>query len=130
MISSIRCNGSTACLVVDGATDQDVFQEYVRQVLVPTLQAGDCVVMDNLAPHKTPGVQALINAAGATVRWLPAYSPDLNPIEKMWSKIKQLLRSAKARTQEALIAAIGQALKSVTADDALHWFASCGYTIT
>lgn len=130
MISSIRSNGSTACLVIDGATDQDVFQEYVRRVLVPTLRAGDCVIMDNLAPHKAPGVQALVNAAGATVRWLPAYSPDLNPIEKMWSKVKELLRSARARTQDTLVSAIGEALKSVTADDALHWFASCGYTIT
>ena len=86
--------------------------------------------MDNLPPHKAPGVQTLINSVGATVRWLPAYSPDLNPIEKMWSKIKELLRSAKARTQDALISAIGNALKAVTADDALNWFASCGYTIT
>jgi transposase len=86
--------------------------------------------MDNLSPHKTPEIQALINAVGATVRWLPAYSPDLNPIEKMWSKVKESLRSAKARTQDALISAIGEALKCVTADDALHWFASCGYTIT
>lgn len=130
MISSIRCDGSTACLVIEGATDREVFQEYVRRVLVPTLRAGDCVIMDNLSPHKAPEVETLIRAVGATVRWLPAYSPDLNPIEKMWSKIKELLRSAKARTQEALTVAIGQALKSVTANDALHWFASCGYTTT
>lgn len=130
MISSVRCDGSTACLVIEGATDIEVFQEYVRQVLVPTLREGDCVIMDNLAPHKTPSVQALIEAAGATVRWLPAYSPDLNPIEKMWSKVKEFLRSAKARSSDALQAAIAHALESITPDDAAHWFASCGYTIT
>lgn len=129
MISSIRYNGATACLVVEGATDLEVFHEYIRQILAPTLQSGDCVIMDNLAPHKSPGVEALIRKAGATVRWLPAYSPDLNPIEKMWSKVKELLRSAKARTNETLFVAIGEALKSVTQNDALHWFASCGYTI-
>ena len=129
MISSVRCDGSTACLVVEGATDGDVFQEYVRQVLLPTLRAGDCVIMDNLAPHKTPAVQVLIAAAGATIRWLPAYSPDLNPIEKMWSKVKEFLRSAKARSSDALQVAIAHALESITTDDAAHWFASCGYTI-
>ena len=130
MISSVRYDGSTACLVIEGATDADVFEAYVRQVLVPTLRAGDCVIMDNLAPHKTPAVQALITAAGATIRWLPAYSPDLNPIEKMWSKVKEFLRSAKARSSDALQAAIAQALESITPNDAAHWFASCGYTIT
>ena len=87
MISSIRCDGSTACLVIEGSTDREVFQEYVRGVLLPTLRPGDCVIMDNLSPHKTPEIQALIASVGATARWLPAYSPDLNPIEKMWSKI-------------------------------------------
>jgi len=130
MISSIRRDGSTACLVVEGATDNDVFLAYVRQVLVPTLRPGDCVVMDNLSPHKTPPIQSLISTTGATVRWLPPYSPDLNPIEKMWSKVKELLRSAKARTPQALEAAIARALQSITPDDAAHWFASCGYTIT
>jgi len=106
-----------------------VFQAYVRQVLVPTLRAGDCVIMDNLAPHKTAAVQTLIAAVGATIRWLPAYSPDLNPIEKMWSKIKEALRSAKARTPDTLQSAIARALQSVSPDDAANWFASCGYTI-
>jgi transposase len=130
MISSVRRDGSTACMVVEGATDCDVFSEYVRQVLVPTLRAGDCVVMDNLAPHKTPCIHRLIEATGATIRWLPPYSPDLNPIEKMWSKVKESLRAAKARTSESLQSAIAHALQSITPDDAAHWFASCGYTIT
>jgi len=130
MISSIRRDGSTACLIVEGATDKEVFLAYVRQVLVPTLRPGDCVIMDNLSPHKTAHIQPLIATMGAMVRWLPPYSPDLNPIEKMWSKVKESLRSAKARTPHALEAAIASALQSVTPDDAANWFASCGYTIT
>jgi transposase len=98
-------------------------------VLLPTLHPGDCVIMDNLSPHKTQRIQALITSVGALIRWLPPYSPDLNPIEKMWSKVKELLRSAKARTPPALEAAIARALQSITPDDAAHWFASCGYTI-
>jgi len=130
MLSSIRWDGSTACLVVEGATDSDVFRTYIQQVLIPTLRPGDCVIMDNLAPHKTVAVETLLAAAGATWRWLPAYSPDLNPIEKMWSKVKTSLRAAKARTPKTLLAAIAKALRSVTAQDSAHWFASCGYTIT
>jgi transposase len=116
-------------MVVDGATDAEVFLAYVRHVLVPTLKDGDCVIMDNLAPHKAPDVEILIQAAGGRVRWLPPYSPDLNPIEKMWSKVKEMLRSAKARTQESLESAIAQALQSITPTDAANWFASCGYSI-
>jgi transposase len=128
MISSIRLNGSTACMALEGTTDTDSFRVYVAQVLVPTLQPGDMVVMDNLSPHKSDQTLALILAAGAQVLFLPAYSPDLNPIEKMWSKIKSLLRSAEARTPDELILAIGRALAQVTAQDAIGWFASCGYS--
>jgi transposase len=99
----------------------------VTQVLVPTLQSGDIVIMDNLSPHKSDPTLALITSAGAQVLFLPAYSPDLNPIEKMWSKIKSLLRTAEARTVADLIIAIGQALAKVTPQDALGWFASCDY---
>ena len=88
MISSIRFDGSTACLILEGATDTEVFRTYVEKVLVPTLQPGDIVVMDNLAPHKNPQTLALLEQAGAKALFLPAYSPDLNPIEKMWSKSK------------------------------------------
>ena len=128
MISSIRLNGSTACMTVDGATDTDVFQAYVRAVLCPTLRPGDIVVLDNLAPHKNEQTLALITATGACVRFLPAYSPDLNPIEMMWSKVKAALRAAEARTHPALLAAIAHALRTVTSQDAINWFAACGYS--
>ncbi len=128
MISSIRMDGSTACMTIEGATDTEVFQAYVREVLCPTLRAGDMVVMDNVAPHKSHPTLALIAQAGAEVLFLPAYSPDLNPIEKMWSKVKTCLRSAEARTQETLIQAIGLALQTITPKDAINWFAACGYS--
>lgn len=128
MICSVRVDGSTACMAIEGATDTEVFAAYVSKVLAPTLRAGDIVVMDNLTPHKNEQTAALIEAAGASVRFLPPYSPDLNPIEKMWSKVKQALRSCQARTHERLIKAIASALASVTANDARNWFASCGYS--
>jgi len=128
MISSIRLNGSTACMALEGTTDTESFRAYVGEVLVPTLQPGDIVVMDNLSPHKSDPTLALITKVGAQVLFLPAYSPDLNPIEKMWSKVKSLLRGAEARTPADLITAIGQALAKVTPQDALGWFASCGYS--
>lgn len=128
MISSIRLDGSTACMTIEGATDTEVFQTYVRSVLCPTLRAGDVVIMDNLAPHKNETTRSLIEQAGASVLFLPAYSPDLNPIEKMWSKVKQSLRSAQARTREELLGAIAAALQAVTPKDAMGWFASCGYS--
>jgi transposase len=129
MISSIRRDGTTACMTVDGPTTSEVFRAYVEHILVPTLRAGDIVVLDNLSPHKDKAAVALIERAGAEVRPLPPYSPDFNPIEKMWSKIKALLRSAKARDEEALLRAIGSALARVSAQDAEGWFASCGYSI-
>ena len=88
------------------------------------------MVMDNLSPHKVPAVKAAIESCGATVWFLPPYSPDLNPIEKMWSKIKAHLRKIKARTSETLIAAIREALRSVTASDVMGWFQECGYVTT
>jgi transposase len=128
MISSIRLDGSTACMALEGTTDTESFRAYVEAVLVPTLRAGDLVVMDNLSPHKSDPTLTLILQAGAQVLFLPAYSPDLNPIEKMWSKVKALLRTAEARTHADLVQAIGQALAQVTAKDALGWFTSCGYS--
>lgn len=129
MISSVRLDGSTACMTIEGATDTAVFHAYVREILGPTLQPGDIVIMDNLAPHKNEQTIALITALGATARFLPAYSPDLNPIEMMWSKVKSLLRAAEARTAETLQRAIAEALHRVTPQDAAHWFAACGYSI-
>ena len=128
VIGAMRLDGSTACMAIDSATDTEVFQTYVRQVLCPTLRPGDVVIMDNLSPHKNEQTLALIATAGAEVRFLPAYSPDLNPIEKMWSKVKALLRGAEARTLETLVAAIAEALQKITPQDAINWFASCGYS--
>jgi transposase len=129
MISSVRLDGTTACMTIDGATDTAVFQAYVGEVLCPSLRPGDLVIMDNLGPHKNERTLALIAAAGASVRFLPAYSPDLNPIEMMWSKLKALLRAAEARTAEELQRAIAAALQRISARDAAHWFAACGYSI-
>lgn len=129
MISSIRFNGETACMAIDAATSGDVFRAYVEQVLAPTLRADDIVVLDNLSAHKDKASLQLIEEAGAEVWFLPPYSPDLNPIEKMWSKVKQLLRGEKARSLESLFDAIGAALACVSAADAQGWFASCGYSL-
>lgn len=129
MIGAVRLDGSTACMTIDGATDTEAFHAYVQAVLVPTLRSGDIVVMDNLAPHKNEQTVALITRAKAQVRFLPAYSPDLNPIEMMWSKVKALLRAAEARTHPELLTAIGRALQRITAQDAINWFAACGYSI-
>lgn len=129
MLSSIRADGTQASLSVCGATDALIFREYVRQVLAPSLRPGDIVIMDNLSAHKDEAALRLIEEAGASVEFLPPYSPDLNPIEKMWSKVKAVLRQLKARTQQDLEQAIGQALATVTPQDALAWFKSCGYSI-
>ena len=128
MMSSIRLDGTTACMALEGTTDTESFRAYVEAVLVPTLRPGDLVVMDNLSPHKSDPTLALITQAGAQVLFLPAYSPDLNPIEKMWSKVKALLRTAEARTPADLVQAIGKALVQVTAQDALGWFVSCSHS--
>jgi transposase len=128
MIGALRVDGSAACMTIEGATDTKVFLAYVEQVLAPTLRPGDVVVMDNLSPHKNQSALELIARARAQVLFLPAYSPDFNPIEKMWSKLKAYLRKAEARTREELKQTIGDALKTVTAQDARNWFASCGYS--
>lgn len=128
MISSVRLDGTTACMTIEGATNTEVFYAYVREVLAPSLRRGDIVVMDNLGAHKNERTLALIEAVGAEVRFLPAYSPDLNPIELMWSKVKTLLRKAQARNHTDLLAAIASALAAVTPQDALGWFAHCGYS--
>ena len=128
MICSMRLDGSTACMTIDGATDTEVFRAYVRQVLGPTLRAGDVVIMDNLSPHKSAETLSLIQQIGAAVLFLPAYSPDLNPTEKMWSKLKEILRSVEARSKPSLIEAIASALEAITVQDAINWFASCGYS--
>ena len=130
MISAVRLTGQMAALVIEGATDAAVFEAYVEQVLRPDLRPGDIVILDNLSAHKTAGVLDALEASGAEVWFLPPYSPDLNPIEKMWSKIKAYLRKVEARTKETLLEAIAAALRTVTASDAFGWFASCGYIQT
>jgi len=130
MISSVRLDGSTACVVTDGATNKEIFLTYVARFLLPTLKSGDVVIMDNLSAHKNKEVEALIRSVGAELWFLPPYSPDLNPIEKMWSKMKAILRKIKARTEEALVEAVAYALDKVTANDAKGWFESCGYLNT
>ena len=127
MIASIRADGSTACMAIDGATSGEVFRAYVQHVLRPTLRPGDIVILDNLSAHKDAQAIQCIQAAGANVMPLPPYSPNLNPIEQMWSKIKEYLRNAKARTQQTLEEAIAKSLASVTTDDARGWFQACGY---
>jgi transposase len=128
VLGSLRLDGSSAVMAIEGATDTEVFRAYVAQVLVPTLRPGDLVIMDNLTPHHSEPTLALIAAAGAQVLFLPAYSPDLNPIEKMWSKVKNSLRRQEARTVDDLVHALATALGEVTAQDAAGWFASCGYS--
>ncbi len=129
LTAAVRLDGvpASACLAFDGATDTACFEAYVGRCLAPALRAGDIVVMDNLSCHKTAEVARLIAAAGAEVRYLPAYSPDLNPIERMFSKLKAWLRSAAARTVDSLIEAMGDALRAVRPGDILGWFRHSGY---
>ena len=130
MISAIRTTGPFAEAIVSGATDSDVFRAYVKDVLAPQLQPGDVVILDNLQPHKAAGVKEMIEAAGATLLYLPPYSPDFNPIEPMWSKVKRQLRTACARTFETLQRAVWDALDHVTQQDCLGFFRGCGYVAT
>jgi len=127
MISAIDLAGVRASMVLDGATDTEAFCVYIEQVLVPTLRGGEIVVMDNLQPHKHPRVRQAIEAAGATRVHLPPYSPDFNPIEPMWSKVKQSLRSTAARTFAALLDAIKAALASIRATHCIGFYTGCGY---
>ena len=129
LTAAVRLGGvpQPARLAFDGALNAACFEAYVRDCLGPTLQAGDIVVMDNLSCHKSAEVERLIAGAGAEVRYLPPYSPDLNPIEALFSKLKEALRKAAARTVAALIDAIGEALRSITPGDIIGWFNHCGY---
>jgi transposase len=129
ILGALSCTGLEAVMTIEGATDADVFRAYVCEVLCPTLHEGDLVIADNLSAHKAAGVQEAIAATGAGLLYLPPYSPDLNPIERCWSKIKTFLRAAKARTREALDAAVTRALATVTASDARAWFAHSGYVL-
>jgi len=129
MWAAIGIGGVSAPMTINGAVDGAVFLTYVREVLAPTLSVGDIVVLDNLGAHKVAGVAEAIAACGAKVEYLPPYSPDYNPIEQCWSKLKTALRKAKARTREALEAALKEALLQITKTDVRAWFAHCGYPV-
>ena len=129
-VGALRRCRLTAPLVTDGPMDGEIFLAYVRQFLCPTLQPGDTVILDNLSSHKVAGVEAAIIARGARVRFLPPYSPDLNPIEKLFSKLKARLRKAAARDMETLWKEIGELLNTVSASECTNFFASCGYVST
>ena len=129
LIAALCTTGIRCSTVVDGAINADVFEAFVRQVLVPQLRVGDVVVLDNLSSHKSATTRQLIEKAGAAMLFLPPYSPDLNPIEMIFSKIKQLLRSMACRTREALWNAMQSVLDQVSASDSLNCFRHCGYTL-
>lgn len=126
-VAGLRPTGIVAPLVIDGPINGVWFMAYVEQVLVPTLRPGDIVVMDNLGSHKGAGVRQAIEAAGATLLYLPPYSPDLNPIEKAFSKLKALLRKAAERSVDALWDRIGSLLKAFTPQECANFFAAAGY---
>lgn len=128
-IAGLRVNDVTAPMVLDGPMDGEAFLTYVRTFLCPTLNPSDIVIADNLPSHKVAGVREAIEATGATLRYLPPYSPDLNPIEKMFSKLKALLRKAAHRTIDALWNEIGKLLDSFSPDECKNYFASSGYCV-
>jgi transposase len=127
LLASITHRGVGPCLAVEGPTTREVFEAYLERVLAPTLEPGRVVVMDNLSAHKGGRVREIVERAGCELIYLPPYSPDLNPIERAFSKVKGLLRRAEARTREALIEAMGWALEAVSAREARGFFGHCGY---
>ncbi len=130
LLSSMTLEGMGSSLTVEGATTSVIFEAYVEQVLAPTLRRGQVVVMDNLSAHKGERIKELIEGRGCELIYLPSYSPDFNPIEEAFSKIKGLVRKAQARTKEALVEAIGSALSAVTSGDARSFFEHCGYRMS
>lgn len=127
LVAGLRLSGMVAPMVLDGPINGDWFEAYVRHVLAPTLKPGDIVVMDNLSSHKRAAARALIEAAGAELRFLPPYSPDLNPIEMAFSKLKALLRRAAERTVENLWDAIGRLVDFITPAESANFFIAAGY---
>jgi transposase len=127
LLASMTAEGMGPCLAVEGATSRIVFEAYIEKVLAPSLQHGQVVVMDNLSAHKGERVRELVESVGCELLYLPPYSPDFNPIEEAFSKVKGLLRKAEARSRIALVEAMGKALDAVTARDARRFFEHCGY---
>jgi transposase len=126
-VAGLRSTGIIAPLVLDGPMTGEWFRAYVEQMLVPTLQPGDVIVLDNLPAHKAGGVETAIRRAGASLLYLPPYSPDLNPIEQVFAKLKALLRRAAVRTKDTLWATIGTLLDAFTPDECVNYLANCGY---
>lgn len=129
ILSSVRLDGELAFTTYAGGTTADKFLTYLKEVLIPALRPGDIVVMDNLRTHHIHAVGELLHAAGAAVLYLPPYSPDLNPIEKLWAKVKAVLRKLRARSPEMLDSAIRFALSCISADDCAGWFRCAGYCL-
>lgn len=129
LLGALTLEGLVALMTIESSTDRDVFLAYLDQVLCPQLQPGQIVVMDNLAAHKVAGVRERIERAGASLLYLPPYSPDFNPIEQAWSKLKQHLRSLKARALDALEHAIAQSFNILTPQNSSAWFRHCGYRV-
>jgi transposase len=129
LVASMSLEGMGETVAVEGSTTASVFEAYVETFLVPNLSPGRVVIVDNLGAHKDEKVRELIEAKGCELVFLPAYSPDFNPIEEAFSKIKALLKKAAKRTRESLVEEIGKALSAVTPQDARGWFIHCGYEI-
>ena len=127
ILSSMPLDGSVAHTTYSGGTTGDKFIESLKETLIPTLKPWDIVMMDNLRIHHIETVRTLLSRAGVMLMYLPAYSPDLNPIETLWSKVKAILRKGKERTEETLIAAIKEAMKEITPEDCQGWFRKSGY---
>jgi transposase len=129
ILSSVRLSGDTVPVIFEGALNGKTFKTYIEKSLVPALLKDDIVIMDSLSSHKVKGIVEAVETAGASVVFLPEYSPDLNPIELMWSKIKSGIRSLKPRSQEELEIAIALAFEAVSPDDVSAWFEYCGYML-
>lgn len=127
ILSSIRSDGTTQHIAYSGGTTAERFRDYLKDVLLPTLHKEDIVIMDNMRSHHSKIVTETLEKAGIHYRYLPPYSPDLNPIEKMWSKLKAFLRKTKARAKEQLSQAIQAAFQTIRCSDCIAWFRSCGY---
>jgi transposase len=130
LVATLGWQEVTAPWIFAGSMNSVAFEAYVRSQLLPTLRPGDILVMDNLSAHTGETIRQLIEAQGARLEFLPPYSPDFNPIELCWSKVKAALRAAKARTLDALVEAIAQALRSISFTDIQNWFAHCGYVLS
>jgi transposase len=129
LLGAMTVDGLVATMTIESPTDGEVFLAYLQQVLCPRLRPGQVVVMDNLSAHKNPAVRGYIEQTGAQLLYLPPYSPDFNPIEQCWAKIKESLRAAKARLLEVLDQALTTAIAAVTSRNATAWFHHCGYGV-